>query len=1065
MDDIDQSLLREIRSELVDPARRVIAFVGSGLSRLPPSNLPSWAELCDQVLQDIDRQYGSTSAKTQAALSYRQAYEAAQHDVDFLILTFKKFSDLLGEDNFKACLQRLLRTDNLKAPEALRRLLAISFTGIVTTNLDQLIERTATEIQHPFEQIAKGPTAHAQPLARESNWLWKVHGCVTDPTSWVFTADSYFAARSTEHSYERNLKTLANSSRFVFFGFGGADPNIKWIMENVLSESGPRPDQHVVIARARGDIDEQFLRSSIRAIYYGGDTFGEGLLPVLAAISADRTREVTHEWRSPHLDSSLATNLRKLLPVFKAPPFVRELLGHRIEHRILPTYHDMSVVERTARVGTLAIPPTRVQVGEISSLDGLIVCGDAFSGRSTLLRQIAESWLVSRSGRPVVYVEGAKLRSVLRRNVTTLSEIVGHSLEMNTLFDRDTIKTLSLPGRADILIDDLDVLCGSESIDTFVRSELEPLCGSGSGRCAITLADMAPYSGPLPVLRCCGLSDEGIVSFVTDWTSKILRVSGRTELDQSAERILESVFQDSDLYQLAKYPVLLGDIIAHSLGNNALDLSGSELSNQIMDRVIYRASNASGFDPISASAALQVLSWELVTATGQSDPGISVAHAAELITRCVPEAASMTGSAAGEILSQINVFRTSDVGNIISSNEAITTLFAAAYSASRLAPNDDREIIWSRISRSNVPELFDRLPGVVASNVALTQHVITWLREGLARGHASDSVERWLLYFRLINRLHAGSSAKERLGMLGRLGGRARKDLAQSGKGMRERQRAALASAELAELSGENTECSWIAPLNHKRIMPIRFGKFEQHCWYAGKIASPVVEYELMRHPVTVDQFAKFVDSGGYRSKKWWSRDGWLWLQSSGAQGPGLWERQRKCHGVPVVNVNWHEAEAFGLWLAAASDTSDIYTLPTEEEWHHAATEHFKSELSSLFPWGADAPSAGEEAEINWAGTSILSPTAIGLFPKSTTESGITDLFGNVEEWCSSTWKIADSSTVKSHWVDDPSVSYKVVKGGSAIRAGIMCSPIFRSRCVASARYPTIGFRLRRSLT
>ena len=114
-----------------------------------------------------------------------------------------------------------------------------------------------------------------------------------------------------------------------------------------------------------------------------------------------------------------------------------------------------------------------------------------------------------------------------------------------------------------------------------------------------------------------------------------------------------------------------------------------------------------------------------------------------------------------------------------------------------------------------------------------------------------------------------------------------------------------------------------------------------------------VPEFEIDTRPVSWGQFSEFVDDGGYDDPRWWTRDGWSWVQDVGRRGPRYVEQMRR--GVlaqrfgkltrvplaqPVTHVTWYEADAWCRWAGRR--------LPTEVEWECAAF----AGASMGFDWG-----------------------------------------------------------------------------------------------------------------
>jgi formylglycine-generating enzyme required for sulfatase activity len=118
----------------------------------------------------------------------------------------------------------------------------------------------------------------------------------------------------------------------------------------------------------------------------------------------------------------------------------------------------------------------------------------------------------------------------------------------------------------------------------------------------------------------------------------------------------------------------------------------------------------------------------------------------------------------------------------------------------------------------------------------------------------------------------------------------------------------------------------------------------------------PVPEFEIDAQPVSWQQFAEFVEDGGYDDPAGWNSDGALWLEREGRRTPRDVEQLR--HGVmlqrfgqlvrapageAVSMLTWYEADAWCRWAGRR--------LPTEVEWELAASQG----ASRGFIWG-DVP-------------------------------------------------------------------------------------------------------------
>ena len=104
-----------------------------------------------------------------------------------------------------------------------------------------------------------------------------------------------------------------------------------------------------------------------------------------------------------------------------------------------------------------------------------------------------------------------------------------------------------------------------------------------------------------------------------------------------------------------------------------------------------------------------------------------------------------------------------------------------------------------------------------------------------------------------------------------------------------------------------------------------------------------VPEFEIDAQAVSWARFVPFAEDGGYDDPRWWSEDGWAWVQASGRRAPrgvAQWrgavvlERLGRLVRVPAgeaaAHLSFHEAQAWCRWAGRR--------LPTEIEWELAAS-------------------------------------------------------------------------------------------------------------------------------
>jgi len=221
-----------------------------------------------------------------------------------------------------------------------------------------------------------------------------------------------------------------------------------------------------------------------------------------------------------------------------------------------------------------------------------------------------------------------------------------------------------------------------------------------------------------------------------------------------------------------------------------------------------------------------------------------------------------------------------------------------------------------------------------------------------------------------------------------------------------------------------------------------------------------VAPFRIARAPVTNEQFAEFIEDGGYAQEQHWSAEGWRWRAQAEAAHPVYWHRAGGARWLvrryqdllplaphqPAIHLCWFEAEAYCRWAGRR--------LPTEAEWELAAATPRKRR----FPWGEDPP---DELRANLDGRAA-GPVEVGCHPAGDSEYGCRQMIGNVWEWTASDFQPYPGFVVdpyqeySSPWFATP---HKVLRGGCWATRGRLLRNTWRNFYPPDRRDVLAGFR------
>lgn len=238
---------------------------------------------------------------------------------------------------------------------------------------------------------------------------------------------------------------------------------------------------------------------------------------------------------------------------------------------------------------------------------------------------------------------------------------------------------------------------------------------------------------------------------------------------------------------------------------------------------------------------------------------------------------------------------------------------------------------------------------------------------------------------------------------------------------------------------------------------------FDNEKWAHDVTIAP---FSMALAPVTNEQFAAFVEAGGYRHRESWCEDGWRWRSGAGATHPVYWKRNgtkgwlvrrfNDWHPLPphqpAIHVNWYEAAAWCRWAGRR--------LPTEAEWEYAARwrpDRNGGLTRVSYPWGNASP---EPHHANLDGYA-LGCVDVAAHGDGDNAWGCRQLLGNVWEWTAEDFGPFPGFTPDDYkeYSEPLFGNTKVLRGGAWTTRSRMISSAYRNYFPPDRRDIFAGFR------
>lgn len=231
----------DVAATVEGTACQPILFIGSGLSRRYFAG-PSWDELLSSLaamcpLIDKEFAYYKQTMKDSALIGEHFAgrFQEWAWGAGRPYFPPEMFAETVSSSSYiKHSISEMLKSITPASVEALAAykseidaLTNIRPHAVITTNYDQFLEVIFPDYQPIIgQQIIRAPNLSV-------GEIFKVHGCVSEPDSMVFTQGDYHEFAKKKKYLSAKLLTFFSEHPLLFVGYGAGDPNIRAILSDI----------------------------------------------------------------------------------------------------------------------------------------------------------------------------------------------------------------------------------------------------------------------------------------------------------------------------------------------------------------------------------------------------------------------------------------------------------------------------------------------------------------------------------------------------------------------------------------------------------------------------------------------------------------------------------------------------------------------------------------------------------------------------------------------------------------------------------------------------------------
>lgn len=304
--------LQEIPKILIDKIQKknIVLFVGAGLST--NVGLPNWKNLLIEILKSlIDRE--------EKAEGFITSLESNLFEPIDILNKIEHLKSFVIED-----FEKIMRKYKDVEPSNLHRKITNLSTKIITTNYDELIEKSDSRL----DKITYNNTYKTSKISEYENYVFKIHGDINEPDRCILFPSQYeeiYGRDEKVNTFE--LKKIISDKSILFIGFSLSDPYINYIF-NYISRllSGFTPEHFIITTDSQKDWPDRITPILI-------NDFSELEEIINSIIEKSTTYEVTNEIEKPTIieDSKNAIITYHDELEYDIPPDIKLWVGRKKE--------------------------------------------------------------------------------------------------------------------------------------------------------------------------------------------------------------------------------------------------------------------------------------------------------------------------------------------------------------------------------------------------------------------------------------------------------------------------------------------------------------------------------------------------------------------------------------------------------------------------------------------------------------------------------------------------------------------------------------------------------------